>query len=55
MLNYNGSEGKAIDEKEVKQLVEMRMGTDGQDMEAGKVAMKSRICPPACSLGVLNG
>lgn len=55
MLSYNGSEGKAIDEKEVKRLVQIGTGTDGQDMEAGKVAMESKICPTACPLGVLNG
>ncbi|GAA4430209.1 hypothetical protein GCM10023188_16600 [Pontibacter saemangeumensis] len=38
-----------------KQLVLVGVDADGQDMEDGLVADRSRVCPPDCAVGALNG
>lgn len=44
-----------LDENEGRQQVLVGVAADGQDMEAGIVADRLRICPPDCAVGTLNG
>lgn len=38
-----------------KQLVLIGVDGAGQDMEDGTIADRSRVCPPDCATGALNG
>ena len=44
-----------LDENGGKQLVLVGVDPAGQDMEAGLIADRSRVCPPDCTVSTLNG
>lgn len=44
-----------LDDAGGKQLVLVGVDAAGQDLEAGIIADRSKICPPDCAVGALNG
>lgn len=59
MLDQEGCAGirmyYGLDDKGGKQLVLVGVDAAGQDMEDGTIADRSRVCPPDCATGALNG